>query len=96
MALKFHPDKNNGSEEEKAVAQEKFKDINEAYAVLSDKDKRSRYDAGGDDMDMGDFGFEGNINPMDIFSQFFGGGGGGMSFGGGGSPFDSMFNMGGG
>ena len=40
LAIKYHPDKNLGNKE----AEEKFKEINEAYEVLSDKDKRSKYD----------------------------------------------------
>lgn len=44
MALKWHPDKNSGTEEQKETADKMFKDIGEAYAVLSDPKKRSRYD----------------------------------------------------
>ena len=42
LAFQYHPDKNIGHEKE---AEEKFKDINEAYVVLSDKAKRQQYDA---------------------------------------------------
>ena len=45
LAMKYHPDKNQGNKE----AEEKFKEINEAYEVLSDKDKRARYDRFGPD-----------------------------------------------
>ena len=91
MALKYHPDKNPGD----AAAEEKFKEAAEAYEVLSDDNKRARYDqfghagmggAGG----FGGGGFGGGMNMEDIFSQFgdiFGGhfGGGGFGgFGGGG------------
>ena len=44
-ALKYHPDRMvNASEEEKKVAEEKFKELNEAYQVLSDSEKRQMYD----------------------------------------------------
>lgn len=45
LALQYHPDKNPGNKE----AEEKFKEINEAYSVLSDTDKRHQYDNGGDE-----------------------------------------------
>ena len=68
-----------------------FKDITEAYSVLSDKEKKRRYDLG-QDVDGPDMsGFGGGVNPFDLFSTFFGGGmGGGFSSGqedGGSGPF---------
>ena len=87
QALKYHPDKNPGDSE----AEEKFKKAAEAYEVLSDVDKRSRYDQFGHQAFDGAGGFGGGgMNMDDIFSQFgdiFGGAfGGGFSggFGGGG------------
>ena len=63
LALRFHPDKNPGNKE----AEEKFKDISEAYRILSDKDLRQRYDTYG----TVDDNFGGmDINPEDIFAQF--------------------------
>ena len=93
LAMKYHPDKySNASEKEKKEAEEKFKEVNEAYQVLSDPDKRSKYDrfghaafenGGGGAGGFGGFGgFEGFGNAEDIFSSFFGGG---SPFGGGGS-----------
>ena len=84
MAKKYHPDVNPGDKD----AEVKFKEVNEAYAVLSDSDKRSKYDAyghaafdpasGGGDGGFGGFG--GGFGDFggfgDIFSSFFGGGGG--------------------
>ena len=64
LALKWHPDKNPNNREE---AEEKFKKINEAYSVLSDKNKRYQYDHGGVNFDFGGF------NADDIFKDFFGG-----------------------
>ncbi|OJX34983.1 MAG: molecular chaperone DnaJ [Flavobacteriia bacterium 40-80] len=80
MALKYHPDKNPGDKE----AEEKFKEAAEAYEVLSDDQKRSRYDQFGHAGVNGNAGFGGGMNMDDIFSQFgdiFGGAFGG-SFGG--------------
>jgi len=70
-----------------------FKDINEAYVILSDPDKKARYDSGVDVEDIeGGGGFPGGagVDPTDIFRMFFGGGGmsGGMGPGmGGGQQF---------
>lgn len=79
LALKYHPDRNK-----EAGAAEKFTQINEAYAVLSDVDKRAHYDrygtAPGAGMPGGDpFGGMGGagFDPMDIFEQLFGGAVGG-------------------
>ncbi|MDR0801869.1 molecular chaperone DnaJ [Fluviicola sp.] len=82
MALKYHPDKNPGD----TKAEEKFKEAAEAYEVLSDPDKKARYDQYGHAGLGGNAGFEGGgMNMDDIFSQFgdiFGGAFSGGSFGG--------------
>jgi len=84
-AMKYHPDRNPGDK----TAEEKFKELGEAYEVLSDEDKRARYDqfgfagvdpnygggAGGYGGGFGGFGDFGDLG--DIFGSFFGGGGGG-------------------
>jgi len=85
-ALKYHPDKNPNNKE----AEEKFKQAAEAYEVLSDPDKKARYDQFGHQAFDGSGGFSGGgMNMDDIFSQFgdifggaFGGGGGFSGFGG--------------
>lgn len=77
LAVKFHPDKNPGDH----TAEEKFKELGEAYEALSDPDKRAAYDryghaafSGGMGGGGGRGGFGGFHDPMDIFSQIFGGG----------------------
>jgi len=97
LAMKYHPDHTKGDK----AAEEKFKKISEAYAVLSDKEKRQQYDT------FGSAGFQQRYSQEDIFQGFdlneilrefgfgggspFGGAGGGrMRFnfgGGGGGPF---------
>ncbi len=87
-AIEFHPDKNPGDKE----AEENFKKAAEAYEVLSDPQKKARYDQFGHDAytnQSGGFGGGGGMNMDDIFSQFgdiFGGAFGGAfsGFGGGG------------
>lgn len=65
MALQHHPDKNKGN----AAAQEKFQKINEAYEVLSNTEKKEKYDKFGK---VGINNEHGGMNPHDIFSNFFG------------------------
>ena len=85
LAKKYHPDVNPGDKD----AEARFKEINEAYGILSDPDKKARYDqfgfAGVDpSYGGGGMGFDmGDIDLGDIFGSFFGGGFGG--FGGGAS-----------
>jgi len=83
IAIKYHPDKNPDD----PTAEDKFKEAAEAYEVLSDPQKRQRYDQFGHQGMNGGFG--GGMNMEDIFSQF------GDIFGGG-SPFESFFGGGGG
>ena len=86
LALKWHPDRNK-----EPTAETKIKEINEAYAVLSDPEKRKQYDT------FGQAGFNQrfsqddifrNVNFEDIFKEFgFGGGAGGFGF----NPFGGEF-----
>jgi len=82
LALKYHPDKNEGD----AEAEERFKEAAEAYEVLSDANKKARYDQFGHAGMSGAGGYGGSGMSMDdIFSQFgdiFGSAFGGGSFGG--------------
>jgi len=83
MAMKYHPDRNPDDQE----AEDKFKEVNEAYEVLSDAQKKAAYDqyghagvdpnAGGGGFNGG--GFEGGFGDIfgDVFGDMFGGGGGG-------------------
>lgn len=74
LAIKWHPDHAH-TPEAKEKAEKMFKDIAEAYSVLSDKKKRQQYDLGGGpdgDIQMDGTGFPEGINPFDIFKSFFG------------------------
>lgn len=86
LAKKYHPDANPGDKE----AEAKFKEASEAYAILIDPDKRSKYDQFGHAAfdNMGPGGGASYADMNDIFSEFFGGGGMGDIFG-------SMFGGGG-
>ncbi|KPK28246.1 MAG: integrase [Desulfobacterales bacterium SG8_35_2] len=97
LAMKYHPDRNKGDKE----AEEKFKKISEAYAVLSDPEKRKQYDT------FGASGFQQRYSQEDIFRGFdlgdilkefgLGGMGGGFRTSGGqGSPFETFFFQSGG
>jgi curved DNA-binding protein len=83
LARKYHPDINKSPE-----AEEKFKEINAAYEILSDSDKKRQYDQVGDSMFGGqsfhDFagGHQGSGDLDEILRNMFGGGGGGFGFGG--------------
>jgi len=82
LAVKYHPDKNPGD----GSAEETFKEISHAYEVLSDPEKRSRYDQFGDAASQygtGGFGFH---DPFEIFREVFSGGFGGI--------FEEMFGFG--
>jgi len=67
LAMKYHPDKNPDNPE----AEEKFKELSEAYEILSDTDKRQVYDKFGKDAVQGNGGPQ--VNPFDIFNNIFGG-----------------------
>jgi len=82
LAVKFHPDRNPGDKS----AEDKFKDINEAYAVLSDPQKKEQYDT------YGSSGFHKQYSQEDIFRNFdFGGTFKDMGMGGGEDIFSRLF-----
>lgn len=90
LALQYHPDKNDGD----AKAEARFKEVGEAYTILSDPEKKARFDSGADldggmGMGGGGGGFPGGVDVNDVFASMFGQGGfqnaGGFGgFGGGG------------
>lgn len=96
LAIKYHPDKNPDDKD----AEDKFKEAAEAYEVLSDADKKRKYDQFGHAGPGGGGGFGGGMSMDDIFSQFgdvfggaFGGGFGGRRSGGGGQRMRRGSNL---
>ena len=100
LAMKWHPDKHSHNEDAKKKANRMFREINEAHDILSNPEKRKRYDMGGFDMTNGmgggNFGgfsgfggggtrFHSFSGGDDIFKMFFGGGDGGIRMNFGGS-----------
>ena len=69
LAMKYHPDRNQGDKE----AEQKFKDISNAYNVLSDPEKRRIYDMVGEEGLQGGMPSAANFNPNDLFADLFGG-----------------------
>ena len=73
-AMKYHPDRNPNNKDE---AEQKFKEISQAYEVLSDPNKKRIYDQFGED-GLKNSGGMGGSSPFDIFEKMFGGNGGNM------------------
>ena len=83
LAIKWHPDKNQGD----SKAEEQFKKISEAFEILSDTQKKQKYDQFGHAaFEQGSSQRTGGFHsdPFDMFNSFFGGGGGGSGGGDGG------------
>jgi DnaJ family protein C protein 7 len=86
-----------GDDEQRSTADKMFKDIGEAYSILSDPKKKARYDEGADIEEIENHGAGGfHMDPSDIFSMFMGGGGMGghpgfFTKGGGGQSFQFRF-----
>lgn len=74
LAMKYHPDKCKGSDDEKQKFNDRFKKISHAYDILKDKEKRQHYDRFGEEgvQQMGGGGGF-NSDPFDMFQNFFGG-----------------------
>ncbi|KAJ8920970.1 hypothetical protein NQ315_015764 [Exocentrus adspersus] len=91
-ALIHHPDRHvNATEDEKKEQEKKFKEVGEAYGVLSDPKKKARYDNGQDDDYDGGMS---DIDPSQVFQSFFGGAGHGQEFSFGGMPSGFTFQFG--
>ena len=98
LAMKYHPDRNQGD----AEAEAKFKEISQAYDILSDEEKRDAYDRFGHAAFQGGAGgggFEGGFGSSfadvfdDLFGEFMGGGGGRQQRGGNNRGADLRYNM---
>lgn len=88
-ALIHHPDRHaNASDGEKKEQEKKFKEVGEAYGILSDPKKRARYDSG---QDMEDDAFSSDIDPNSVFQTFFGDSG--FNFTTGGFPGSFTFHF---